>query len=165
MRYRDGRALPGIVRALDLLSAATCVALLAFAAWAWPHLPRVVPIHFGASGNPDGWGDRAWLLVTVGFAAGTFWLLTALARHRDLHGSVITSSSEPAERDRQFFLAVRTFGWLKLTTVTVFAYVFVSTVASAQGGSGGLGSWFLPVTLAAFFGIIVSHVVAAVRRR
>lgn len=157
--------LPSIVHALDWLSAAICVALLGFAVWAWPQLPSVIPIHFGPSGQPDGWGGRAIVLLLPGLAIAMFWFLTAVARHRDLHGSVITSSPERGERDRQFLLAVRVLGWLKLIIVIVFTYLFVATVAIAHGRATRLSSWFLPVTLAALLGVLPLHLLAGMRKR
>ena len=42
------------------------LALVAMAAWAWPGLPERIPLHFGADGLPDRWGERSvwgWFLL------------------------------------------------------------------------------------------------------
>lgn len=106
-RYPDGRELPAIVSTLDRLGNVSCVGLLLASWWLWRQLPATVPIHYAPTGRPDGWGDRSVLLILPAIAIGLYWMLTALARHPGLHGSVNVSSSNPAERDRQFFLAVR----------------------------------------------------------
>lgn len=48
--------------------------LLVASVWAWPHLPDRIPLHFGADGLPDRWGDRSlwgwFLLPLIGLAMG-----------------------------------------------------------------------------------------------
>ena len=145
---------------LDWLSAAVCAGLLAFAAWVWPDLPASVPVHYGLSGEPDGWGV---LLILPALAVGMYWFMTAVARHRDLRNLVFATPQEPGQRDRKVFLAVRLLGWLKLGVVLLITYLFVVSAAIARGGATGLGAWFLPVVVAGTLAIVACHVMA-VRR-
>lgn len=47
-------------------------ALVAGAVWAWPLLPERIPLHFGADGLPDRWGERSlwgwFVLPAIGVA-------------------------------------------------------------------------------------------------
>lgn len=43
------------------------LAPLAYLAFAWPQLGDRVPVHFGANGMPDRYGDKSELLFSVGF--------------------------------------------------------------------------------------------------
>lgn len=56
-------------------------AALALSAWAWPHLPDPMPIHWGPDGRPDGWASRAfgaWFAPAL--ALGLPWVLAGLLR-------------------------------------------------------------------------------------
>ena len=50
------------LRPLLIVGGAIVLAMLALAAWAWPQIPADarIPIHWGPSGEPDGYGDK-WL--------------------------------------------------------------------------------------------------------
>ncbi len=52
----------------DLLAMSLAVISIAFAFRAYRRLPERIPVHFGFSGHPDGWGPRAmlWLLPVLG---------------------------------------------------------------------------------------------------
>nr|MCU0355577.1 DUF1648 domain-containing protein [Cytophagales bacterium] len=70
---------------LRILFVATALLLpFAYAAYLWPALPDRVPVHFGADGQPDGFGRKSELLVAptilmaVGFAV--YLLLRNLRR-------------------------------------------------------------------------------------
>ncbi|HYW11048.1 MAG TPA: DUF1648 domain-containing protein [Longimicrobium sp.] len=55
-----------------LLNAILILALFAGSAWAYPHLPERIPVHFGFSGQPDAWAGRSiasWFLLPAITAA------------------------------------------------------------------------------------------------
>jgi len=69
------------------LEAASLAALFAIFAILGAHrrdLPDQVPLHFDASGQPDGWGDKNWLLLLPLLAVALYVLLTAAARYQKL---------------------------------------------------------------------------------
>ena len=75
-----------LLRALLGLAIAGQVSL---AIWLWPELPERIPTHFGAGGEPDGWGQRDYewfvisgLLAILGIVTGYAlpWLARRLAR-------------------------------------------------------------------------------------
>ncbi|QEH36878.1 Immunity protein SdpI [Aquisphaera giovannonii] len=43
-----------------IVAAALVLASWTLAAWAYPGLPRQVPIHWNIEGKVDGWGDKTW---------------------------------------------------------------------------------------------------------
>ncbi|GAC1464595.1 MAG: hypothetical protein NVSMB70_10610 [Chamaesiphon sp.] len=70
MSSRPVLSVPKSTQALALNVAATAglIATLAIAVHAWFVLPDIIPIHFGISGQPNGWGSKA-----------TLWMLPILA--------------------------------------------------------------------------------------
>ncbi len=54
---------------------ALTLGFVAWAAWLWPDVPARLPIHFGASGEPDAWAARS---VVSWFALPAVGLATSL---------------------------------------------------------------------------------------
>jgi uncharacterized membrane protein len=71
------------LRPLVIVGVVLILAMLAVSAWAWPQIPdgAQVPIHWGPSGEPDGYGPK-WmgLLGIPAVAAGVLALLVVLPR-------------------------------------------------------------------------------------
>ncbi|GAC1492878.1 MAG: hypothetical protein NVS2B14_05770 [Chamaesiphon sp.] len=70
MSLRPVLSIPRSTQALGLNVAAIAglIANLAIAVHAWFVLSDIIPIHFGISGQPDGWGSKE-----------TLWMLPILA--------------------------------------------------------------------------------------
>lgn len=60
-----------------LISLGLIAAMLAVSAWAWPHTPALVPVHFGADGQVDRMGSRAEALLMLPATATVMALLMA----------------------------------------------------------------------------------------
>ncbi len=58
-----------------VLLALTVAATWALAAWLWPDLPARFPVHFDASGNPDGWAAKSALAWFALPGLGTLFAL------------------------------------------------------------------------------------------
>lgn len=71
------------IRTLVTVGGTLVVAMLTVSAWAWPQLPAdaPVPVHWGPSGEPDGYGPK-WvgLLGLPAVALGIIGLLAAIPR-------------------------------------------------------------------------------------
>ncbi len=50
----------GGFRRVHLLNGAVLIWIWAFTLLKWPDLPEKIPVHFAASGAPDGWAARSW---------------------------------------------------------------------------------------------------------
>ena len=55
-------------------------------------------------------------------------------------------------------------GWIKAVVCWMFAYICLAMVRNGMGLEGGLGTWFLPVTLVAVFGTCVFYLVRILGR-
>ena len=114
----------------------------------WDQLPPQVPKHFGASGQPNGWGSRNTLLLLPAIAAGIYVLATAATYFTRLVNLPIEIDRDSPDVQRvltSFAIA------MKLSCLLVFLYITGATVRTALGRSAGLGGAFLPVSLIATF--------------
>lgn len=164
---QDAPVLPvtAIDRLLRVLALLGVVLLLAGTVWVWPRLPEVVPIHFGASGRPDGWGERVWLLLLPTLGVGLYALFGAILNLLPPQMYNLPWPITEQNRERQYLFARRLL--LAFRTYAVFLLVLLLLQASrvALGKAPGLGWWFLPATLAAPCVILGVYFGAASRAR
>ncbi len=151
-------------RPLLLLAIAGVVIAFAWVAASWPRLPATLPTHFAADGRPDGWGARATLWLLPGLALLVFGVLTLAARASPA-GYNYPFRLTAANARRQASLARELLAWLRAAIVWVFALVAIGTTAAARREGGGLGAWFLPLTLALVWGPVLAYFARAARAR
>jgi hypothetical protein len=112
---------------------------------AWVALPDIVPVHFGAAGQPDRWGQKGellWLpLLSIGLYAGLTWA----GRHA--HNFNYPWEVTEANAARQFALAKSLVAAIKAETTWLFAVITWQSVRVASGATGGLGETFVPAVL------------------
>ncbi len=132
-------------RGLDLLNASLLVAIVGFAAWAWPRLPAEIPVHFGFDGRADRWEPRtvmAWFAIpaiAVIVHLGLLWmrsLTTARPEWLNLPGGTRLDDHPPSVRAAilehiRAFLAV-----VMLELLVIFGLIQVGSYATAMGGDG-----------------------------
>ena len=94
------------------------VAMLAIAAWIYPHLPAQTPSHWDADGNVNGWMPRFW--------AAAIWPLT-------MCGLALMLAILPMISPRKFEIEpfARTYGVIVLATLAFL--LVVGTVALLAG--------------------------------
>jgi len=114
----------------------------------YPQLPESIPIHFGLSGEPDGWGGR-WtiflmpVIATIIFALDYFVL-----------GRLVGTPKMPSTMTLPLHLMM-----LELTVL--FTYITWRISEVAFGRAEGIGVWFLPVILLGILGTSAWMLVAA----
>ncbi len=119
---------------------------------AWFVLPDRVPMHFGPSGEVDGWGSRTesviWMGLMTVFMALVFWGLATLVPR-----APETLLNIP-QKDKQWWLSsaerrqvlnrriVPDIYGMGAATLLFLTGLWVMIVAQAQREQPGLGGWF-----------------------
>jgi uncharacterized membrane protein len=130
----------------EALSFAALALTFGIVAVHWPDLPAIIPIHFSASGEVNGWGRKNVLIVLCLLNGVTWLLLTWAQRHPKLINvrmNVDRESPEVVRLLRGMVMAIKTFLML------AFVWIVGSIVRTALGRSRGLSPLFLPVFIAA----------------
>ena len=127
--------------------AAFGILLLMFgtAAYYFNQLPERIPIHFNVKGDPDGYGSKnmIWalpILSTVMFLG--MWKVSSIPHLYNYQGKITEENAE-----HQYRMASRMMRVLNLTIMIMFCYMVWISIRVALGNSGGLGSFFLIITL------------------
>ena len=102
----------------------------------YPHLPEKIPVHFGITGQPDGWGGK-WMIFLLP-AIATMILVFEYSTFK--YGIVKTNRPVPEA-------AMVPLRLLMLELSVIFTYGVWRMSEVAFGRASGLGVWFLPVTV------------------
>lgn len=141
---------------MEALSLAALVTMFLVVGKSWPELPGRIPVHFGFLGQPNSWGgkDSIWLLPGLGVLVYGF---LSFARGRPYLMNVpfeIDKSNPKVLALLHDYLAVS-----KASVMLVLAILCWRSVEVAAGRAAGLGTVFLPLTMALIFVPIITYFV------
>ena len=108
-------------------------------------LPTVIPTHFNASGQPDGFGNKLTILILPIIATLVYFGLTKLNQHPHTFNYISSITEDNAEK--QYTIATRMLRVLKIALLIVFSHIILFTYFTTKGITNGLGIWFLPLIL------------------
>ncbi len=129
---------------LEAVSAIALAAAIGDVAIHWSLVPDRIPVHFGASGQPNGWGGKNMLLLLLGTTVVMSALLTAAEKYQWLINLPMTVDREsPAVRKLLRSMAIT----LKVVVTVSFFWIVDATMRTALGEANGLGQAFLPLFL------------------
>ena len=123
--------------------------ILGTAVYNFPKLPKTIPTHFNAAGQPDGYGDKSFFWTVPCIALFLYLLLTLinLVPHKLDYPVKIT----PLNASKQYTMGTRLIRYLKMILIWLFFSINYSIIQSISHTGQGLGLWFLPVFLGFIF--------------
>lgn len=129
----------------------------------WSSFPATVPMHFGVSGKPDGWGPR-WTLALLPATAIVIVSLLAIVRRIPQHFNYPVRVTDE-NRALQQSLAIELLDQLRVVVAVMLGYISIQQMRTALGLTDGLGVWFLVVVVIAMFGTLGTYFTRALRAR
>jgi uncharacterized membrane protein len=145
----------------ELLGWGVLLALWIWTGTSYSSLPDSIPTHFNAAGEADGFGRKASIVSLPLIATLLYVGLTILNRVPHIFNFPTPVTQDNALK--QYTNATRMIRFLKLILVLVFAGISFQTIQQANGKADGLGSWFLPLTLALIFMPLIYFVIKSVQ--
>lgn len=120
-------------------------------------LPNIIPTHYNGAGIADGFGDKSMIFTLPLVATVLFVGLTILNRfpHIFNYPTDITANNTLS----QYTNATRLIRYLKVNIVVIFGLISCQTIKHENGQTGGLGVWFLPLTLGLIFIPIIYFII------
>ena len=134
--------IPNINQLLNLVAAIALLAAFLVLGLYYGSLPNIIPIHFNAQGIADGFGNKS-----------TLWVVPVLALLLCLGLIQLNRNLPKMKRNidkKEYILITRVNSVLSLLVGLSFSYITIRSVFIAIAGSGGLGSWFLPLFCISF---------------
>ena len=161
MSNSSNRSLSLLQLVLEVAAAAAIILHVLLLSRAWLTLPDTIPVHFGISGQPDKWGQKAELLVLPVLGLLLYVGLTWISRYAHKFNYPWEVTQQNAER--QYRLARLLLGAIKVHTVWLFTIITWKSVRVAMGHAEGFGAAFVPAVLAVPTLIIITYFVLASR--
>ena len=126
-------------------------------------LPEIIPIHFNGVGKADGFGNKTHIFVLPIISTLLFIGLTTLNKHPHIFNYPSQITKENAVH--QYTNATRMMRVLKLVIVLLFGLIVFKTIQNVNGHAGGLGTWFLPLTMGMIFIPILYFLIKSLKQK
>jgi hypothetical protein len=164
----------GRVRA-NLLFAVACAVIIIVAYQGialWPRLPERMPIHFGITGEPDGWSGKNWFSVFGVLVMAAFMLAIMGVAASSLLGAKYYNFPGkerivrlPREQQDYVLAPVREgLAWIGSGCAVGLALMCRDSWLVALHQRAGISPWSMPIPLAIGLAAIILGIVTANRR-
>lgn len=116
---------------------------------------NILPIHYNAAGEIDGWGSRSFLwqlplIATVFYAALT--ICERFYKKFNLPFKVTSNNATPVYR-----LSIRLVRHVKLVCIILFAYINNTSLANAMGKGDNLNPYVMMFFVSALLAMVVIY--------
>ena len=131
-----------LVLIVDCLCAALLISMMVWVACRYAALPDRIPVHYGADGVVDGYGDKSMIWVLLSIA----WFIVGLLSVTELFPKYwnIPFKVTKGNQARVLTIAWHMLSATKLIVTGVFAYLAIKVT---QGGN--LSAYFAPIFISA----------------
>lgn len=130
---------------LELLGIIAILTLIMIPILYYAELPDSIPRHYGAQGEPNGFGSKSILLALPIFSVVLYLGLATLNWFPHIFNYPTKVTEENA--GKMYKSGTKMIRNLNVIIAVMFAYISYSTVQTALGSQNGLGGWFLPVSI------------------
>jgi uncharacterized membrane protein len=111
-----------------------------YLAYVWSTLPDTVPIHFDASGVPNGWGGKASEFILTGANLFVYFLMLSLRK------------IDPKKPGEGFF--TNNYFKLRVALVVFLSIISIVVIHAALPGAGQLGLHWIPSLVFLFIAVL-----------
>lgn len=142
-------------RIMEILGFIGLALLIVVPMYYFDQLPDQIPKHYGANGEPDGFGSKniLWALPIMGIVMfiGLFWI------NKYPHTFNYTQKVTESNAKILYQNTTRMIRLLNVIITWAFSYITYATIQITLGNQNGLGSTFTPIFLILIFGVVVYY--------
>jgi len=113
------------------------------------NLPEIIPSHFNAAGQADGFGPKASIFILPVLGTILFIGLTILNQFPQVFNYPVKITPENAAK--QYAMAARMLRFLKLSILVIFSIVVWLSSYAAIHQTNSIGIWLLPAMMIIIF--------------
>lgn len=147
---------------LEVVNIVVIVGTLVYLLIRWRDLPSTIPTHFNGSGEADGWGHRATLLLFPLISIAPYALITTISRFPHTFNYPIAVTEQNAQQ--LYKLTIQMLSWLKLELVLLFGAIGIMIIRSAETGRAeGVGILTI-VAIIVILGTVFGFLFYTIRR-
>lgn len=141
---------------LEVTVAGLTIAAFALSAYYYPQIPARMPVHWNASGTPDGWAQKSlagvFFLSALGLYLQMFWLML---KHDLAHARMTLPAEHTAEflrgKERYLLTNIRLVDWVRISVglmLFVISLLIITTTVNELNRFTRLVSVCIWITLA-----------------
>ncbi len=144
----------------DMLAILTAILTIIYLLIKWTSMPETVPIHFDFSGEPDRWGKR-WILMLTLIIGIMAWIgMHFLEKFPQIHNYMWLTKENV---QRQYKNSQLLLNVMKNIILIFFSFMAYDSVHVALGKQSIMGLWSMTLFLILLFGPITFFVVRSYR--
>ena len=130
---------------IDITSIMIYTLMIIYTVISYSDLADTIPTHFNASGEADGFGDKAtiWILPVIGIVI--YSSLFVLNKYPHAHNYMVNITEDNAFKN--YRLSTRLVRFTNLFLAIIFAFIHYVSIEKGKGNAIELGSWFTPIII------------------
>lgn len=136
-------------KAVEVISWILLLSIWALTLTGYSKMPEIIPTHYNASGEADGFGQKITIFLLPVIATILFIGLTIANKYPHTFNYMTSITNENALS--QYSNATRMMRYLKTIILFIFGTIVFKTIQNTNGDADGLGAWFLPLTMGLIF--------------
>lgn len=131
---------------IEIIGLAFLVLMIGFPFYYYNQLPETFPLHFNASGEPDGFSQKnmLWTLPAIGLVLYIGMSILNRYPHLFNYPKEITEENAP----RQYRIATKLIRSLNMLIAVSLFYLVLGIIQTSMYKQDGLGAYFAPIFLA-----------------
>ncbi len=146
---------------IEMLSITLLLLMIIYIITEYANLPEIIPTHFNAKGEADGFGSRITLWIVPSIASIMYIGMFFLSKYPHLHNYMVNITEENALKNYRF--STRMVRIVNLFAVILMTYIAFYIVNKAKGIEFELGSLFLPIVIG--FSIVLPIVILIIMKK
>lgn len=147
---------------IEIIGAIFIIMMIAWPLYFFNELPDIIPSHFNAAGEPDGFSQKntIWSMPALGLFSYISMFILNKFPHIFNYPKEITEENA----ERQYRIATKLIRTLNVLIAAGFFYISLRTIQTALNEQNGLGTFFLPIFLLTIFGTIGVYMYQALKK-
>jgi uncharacterized membrane protein len=133
-------------KSLEMIGKMLLFIMLALTVYTFIKLPASIPTHFNAAGHANSYDNKAVILIFPILGTTFYFVFTLFNKVPYLFNYMTKITPENARQ--QYITATRMLRFVKLAILLLFTVIILFTYLTSIGAANGLGSWFVPFTVA-----------------
>lgn len=138
--------LSAAAKVLEVIGLILQLGLWYFTLSGFSQLPDIIPSHFRANGEVDGYAGKWTFLLLSAIATLLYLGLTLAGRSPHKMNYMVAITQENAFK--QYTIVTWMYRVMKIAITIVFWLIAYQTVTVASGVPGFIGAWFMPLVFA-----------------
>lgn len=136
---------------------------IVYVGMSFSELPEIIPTHFNAEGQADGYGSKGFIWLLPGVSVLLYAALSVLIRYPHIYNYLVQITEENAAK--QYRIAIDMIRILNVVVQILFFYISYLSISGSQGKSVENSSYIIPLIILGMFILIAYFLIKSVKNK